>query len=256
MDSSRTQGDDWLVGPGGPAREEKPAKEPSRPAKPSGEEANVTDALAKRLDEDERALADLRVRLDALESGRMVRKLTDELRIEIREWLTEELNRIAARLEISDRPAPAPPPPDLSASERQVLEDEDFLPYAERVEEQLREVEARVERAGRVVRDISAGQTPIRPTPPAPTPDDPGREAEESSVDESASADVMSRAVEALNKLTFEQLREFGLSVTQSARLLARRDARGSFASLDELNDLVGFSREVRDQLRKRLSLS
>jgi DNA uptake protein ComE-like DNA-binding protein len=38
--------------------------------------------------------------------------------------------------------------------------------------------------------------------------------------------------------------------------LLARRDARGSFASLDELNDLVGFSREVLDQLRKRLSLS
>jgi hypothetical protein len=243
MDSSRSQSDDWLVGHKGPAEE--------------GEPALATDALSKRLDEDERALADLRMRLDALESGRMIRKLADELRIEIREWLTEELNRIAARLEISQpeaiAAAPSPPATELSAGERQVLEDSDFMDYAERVEGQLREVEERVERAGRVVRDISAGQTPIPPITPELTPDDPGRE---DAAEREPRSDPISRAVEALNKLTFEQLRELGLSVTQSARLLARRDARGSFASLDELNDLAGFSREVLQQLRKRLGLS
>ncbi|MDX6615726.1 MAG: Helix-hairpin-helix motif [Solirubrobacterales bacterium] len=250
MDSSRTHADDWLVGPGGPERKEKPAKEPSPPARPSAEKATATEALAKRLDEDERTIADLRVRLDALESGRTVRKLTDELRLEIREWLTEELNRIAARIE-SGTPAAAP----LPARERAVLEESDFLPYAERVEEQLREVEQRVERAGRVVRDISAGQTPARSTPREPTPDEPGREAEESSVDvEESSGDVIGRALDALNRISFEQLRDLGLSVTQSARLLARRDARGSLASFDDLSDLAGFSREVLDQLRKRLS--
>jgi hypothetical protein len=256
MDSSRSQADDWLVGPGRPKGEKPPAK----PSAGASEEA-ATDALAKRLDEDERALADLRVRLDALESGRTVRKLTDELRIEIREWLTEELNRIATRLEISEPAAAAAAPAvDLSARERQVLEDSDFLPYAERVEEQLREVEERVERAGQSVRDMSAGQPPTRSTRPGPSADAPGREAEEASVDDAsaddASGHVVSRAVAALNKLTFEQLRDLGLSVTQSARLLARRDARGSLASFDDLSDLAGFSREVLDQLRKRLSLS
>jgi hypothetical protein len=260
MDSSRSQADDWLVGPAGPARKEKPASEPSRPAKPSAEGATATDALSTRLDEDERAIADLRVRLDALESGRTVRKLTDELRIEIREWLTEELNRIAARLE-SATPAAAPLPIELSARERAVLEDSDFLPYAERLEEQLSEIEQRVDRAGRVVRDISPGQPTPEPTPhqsprstpPEPSADDPGREAEESSVNERRS-DPISRALDALNRISFEQLRDLGLSVTQSARLLARRDARGSLASFDDLSDLAGFSREVLDQLRKRLS--
>jgi hypothetical protein len=257
MDSSRSQGDDWLVGHGAPADKDAPGegtpsvKEPSEPAKPPTEEAIAREALAKRLDEDERILADLRVRLNALESGRTVRKITDELRIEIREWLTEELNRIAVRLE-SDSPAPAP----LSGRERQVLEDSDFLPYAERLEEHLGEIEERVDRAGRVVRDISPGQPTPEPTPdqsprstpPEPSADDPGREAEESS------GDVISRALDALNRISFEQLRDLGLSVTQAARLLARRDARGSLASFDDLSDLAGFSREVLDLLRKRLS--
>jgi DNA uptake protein ComE-like DNA-binding protein len=85
-------------------------------------------------------------------------------------------------------------------------------------------------------------------TPLEPSPDDPGREAEESS------GDVISRALEALNRISFEQLRDLGLSVTQAARLLARRDARGSLSSFDDLSDLAGFSREVLDQLRRRLS--
>jgi hypothetical protein len=260
MDSSRSQADDWLVGPAGPARKEKPASEPSRPAKPSAGEATATGALSTRLDEDERAIADLRVRVDALESGRTVRKLTDELRIEIREWLTEELNRIAARLE-SATPATAPLPRELSARERAVLEDSDFLPYAERLEEQLSEIEQRVDRAGRVVRDISPGQPPIRSTStddssasrPGPSAEGAGG-VDHAEPEPEGRSDPISRALDALNRISFEQLRDLGLSVTQSARLLARRDARGSLASFDDLSDLAGFSREVLDQLRKRLS--
>ena len=56
-------------------------------------------------------------------------------------------------------------------------------------------------------------------------------------------------------ELDFEQLRELGLSVTQAARVLASRDARGRFRSLDEINDLWGFSRDLIDSLMRRLSI-
>lgn len=189
----------------------------------------------------ERALAELRARLEAIESGEFVAGMLTGLRAEIRGWITDELNQIAERLE-ADTPArvPAaatlePPRREPSEREREILEDSDFLPYAERVEEQLRAVERRVEHANEVVRGLATH----RPSP-GPEP----------------RSDPVGRALEAINRISFEQLREFGLSVTQAARLLARRDARGSFRSLDELNDLVGFSREVLDQLRRRLTLS
>jgi len=57
-----------------------------------------------------------------------------------------------------------------------------------------------------------------------------------------------------LNDLTFEQLREIGLSVTQSARLTAAREARGGFDSIDQLDEIPGLSKKtvegLKDQLR------
>jgi DNA uptake protein ComE-like DNA-binding protein len=191
-------------------------------------------------DETERALADLRERLDALESGRETRKLIDDLRIEMREWLAEELNRIATRLEAGE-PGAAAPEPDPSTE--RLLEDSAFTPYADQVEAQLREVEERVERAGKVVREISAGTAKASPAARDTVPDDPGPESQGSSL------------VGGLNRISFEQLRDLGLSVTQAAGLLARRDTRGGFASLDDLDDLAGFSRELIERLKRRLSL-
>jgi DNA uptake protein ComE-like DNA-binding protein len=59
-----------------------------------------------------------------------------------------------------------------------------------------------------------------------------------------------------LNEATFEDLRELGLSVTQSARLIAYRDVREGYKSLDELDEIPGLSEETRTELRAQLKLS
>jgi DNA uptake protein ComE-like DNA-binding protein len=58
-----------------------------------------------------------------------------------------------------------------------------------------------------------------------------------------------------LNAATFDELRSLGLSVTQSKRLIAYRDARGGYASLDELDEVPGLSKATRAELRSRLKL-
>jgi DNA uptake protein ComE-like DNA-binding protein len=58
-----------------------------------------------------------------------------------------------------------------------------------------------------------------------------------------------------LNSATFEELRGLGLSVTQSARLIAYRDVRGGYSSLDELDEIPGLSEETRGELRAQLQL-
>jgi DNA uptake protein ComE-like DNA-binding protein len=58
-----------------------------------------------------------------------------------------------------------------------------------------------------------------------------------------------------LNSATFEELRDLGLSVTLSARLIAYRDVRGGYESLDELNGIPGFSKETLGAIREQLKL-
>ena len=55
-----------------------------------------------------------------------------------------------------------------------------------------------------------------------------------------------------LNAASFEDLRALGLSVTQAARLVALRDARGGFASREELIDLPGLPEELLKNLLDR----
>jgi competence protein ComEA len=58
-----------------------------------------------------------------------------------------------------------------------------------------------------------------------------------------------------VNEATFEELRGLGLSVTQSARLIAYRDVRGGFKSLDELDDIPGLPEATKKDLRDQLNL-
>jgi DNA uptake protein ComE-like DNA-binding protein len=58
-----------------------------------------------------------------------------------------------------------------------------------------------------------------------------------------------------VNDATFEQFRDLGLSVTQSARLIAHRDARGGFDSLDELDEVPGIPAALKRTLRDQLEL-
>jgi DNA uptake protein ComE-like DNA-binding protein len=57
-----------------------------------------------------------------------------------------------------------------------------------------------------------------------------------------------------LNEVTFEQLRDMGLSVTLSARVMAYRDVRNGFKSLDELDEIPGLSVELKRVLREQLA--
>jgi DNA uptake protein ComE-like DNA-binding protein len=58
-----------------------------------------------------------------------------------------------------------------------------------------------------------------------------------------------------VNEATFEQFRDLGLSVTQSARLISHRDARGGFDSLDELDEVPGLPKGLKRTLRDQLEL-
>jgi competence protein ComEA len=55
-----------------------------------------------------------------------------------------------------------------------------------------------------------------------------------------------------LNSVTFEQLREQSLSVTQATRLLAHRERLGGFQSVDDLDQVAGFPQDVLEDLKSR----
>jgi DNA uptake protein ComE-like DNA-binding protein len=58
-----------------------------------------------------------------------------------------------------------------------------------------------------------------------------------------------------LNSASYDQLRELGLSVTQTGRVLSHRERTGGFKSLDELDQIPGFPRTFLDDLKTRISL-
>ena len=58
-----------------------------------------------------------------------------------------------------------------------------------------------------------------------------------------------------LNDATFEQLRDVGLSVTQTGRVLAHRERSGRFESVDELEGIPGFPQDFLTQIKSRLTV-
>src|SRR5262249_58111982 len=58
-----------------------------------------------------------------------------------------------------------------------------------------------------------------------------------------------------VNQASFEQFRALGLSVSQCARLIATRDIRGGFKSLDELGEIEGLPPSAVRDLRERLGV-
>lgn len=58
-----------------------------------------------------------------------------------------------------------------------------------------------------------------------------------------------------LNEATFEELRDSGMSVTQTGRVLAHRERSGGFKSIDELESIPGFPREFLDEISSRLTI-
>jgi DNA uptake protein ComE-like DNA-binding protein len=58
-----------------------------------------------------------------------------------------------------------------------------------------------------------------------------------------------------LNKATFDELRGLGLSVTQTSRVIARREADG-FASVDDLEEIPGLARATVTKLRSHVRVA
>jgi succinoglycan biosynthesis transport protein ExoP len=75
--------------------------------------------------------------------------------------------------------------------------------------------------------------TPVEPPPSVPLPDGP--------------VDV--------NQVTYEELRALELSTTQAKRLLAYRERRGGFDSIDEIDDVPGFPDQLREELKRRINV-
>lgn len=58
-----------------------------------------------------------------------------------------------------------------------------------------------------------------------------------------------------LNTASYDELRSLGLSVTQTGRLLAQREQKGSYGSVDELDEIPGFPGGFLDGLKAHLEL-
>jgi competence protein ComEA len=54
-----------------------------------------------------------------------------------------------------------------------------------------------------------------------------------------------------INTASFEELRGLGISVTQASRVIAARESNGGYATLDELDELPGFSAEQLATLKR-----
>ena len=81
------------------------------------------------------------------------------------------------------------------------------------------------------------------PEPPAPEPPPP------------TATGVPGSGTIDLNSVTFEQLREQNLSVTQATRLLAHRERLGGFQSVDDLDQVAGFPHDLLEDLKSRSSV-
>jgi hypothetical protein len=56
-----------------------------------------------------------------------------------------------------------------------------------------------------------------------------------------------------LNEASFVELRSLNLSITQSHRLLAYRKRIGGYGSIEQLDDVPGFPKDVRERLKRQL---
>jgi DNA uptake protein ComE-like DNA-binding protein len=58
-----------------------------------------------------------------------------------------------------------------------------------------------------------------------------------------------------VNQATFEQLRGLGLSVTQATRVIAYRERKDGFASVDDLDSVPGLPKDMLDDLKEKLTV-
>jgi DNA uptake protein ComE-like DNA-binding protein len=211
------------------ARPTRPAPEESEPvveqAKPEPEAEEPTKAESTRSD---RWLKELRA--ENRELAKRIRELQTELRVQVRQATKDGAKALKEReAELKQQ----------IKSIGQAFEEE-RAGLASRLEQREAELEDRIDELESALEEAKKNTT-AKPTAPKR-----GRARKPSKKE--AQLD--------LNAASFEELRNLGLSVTQSARLIAYRDVRGGYESLDELADIPGLSAETRSGLREQLTLS
>ena len=58
-----------------------------------------------------------------------------------------------------------------------------------------------------------------------------------------------------VNQATYDDLRRLRLSVTQTGRVLDYRETLGGFKSLDQLDEIAGFPRDLITELKRKLTI-
>jgi DNA uptake protein ComE-like DNA-binding protein len=134
--------------------------------------------------------------------------------------------------------------------ERLDAREAELLEQAARLQEEL---EGRIEELQSALAEARQRATTPPPSP-APTPEI-GQDEKPKRWRRRANTSTSDDGGLDINEASFEQLRELGLSVTQTARVIAYRDTRRGFDSLDELDEVPGLPKEVRAELRAQLRL-
>lgn len=167
----------------------------------------------------------------------MEEMLTDHVRA-----LEEEADRLAAMVEERRAQAEAHFEASLeragAEAERRVRDQGEIL--TARVEQALAEAEALAEQLTALASAIGAQRGP-------PT----GR----SGVGQAVAARRGTGPPLEANQATLDDLRGLGLSQTQAGRVLEHRDALDGFASLKQLDEVPGISRELRTKLKRALTI-
>jgi DNA uptake protein ComE-like DNA-binding protein len=119
---------------------------------------------------------------------------------------------------------------------------------AEVAETRAAEAEARAAEAEKKAAEASAAPVAAAPPVQAVETASAGRTRELRGLADPGDGDPLD-----VNAIDYGQLRELGLSVSESARLLAVRDVRGGFRSLDELEEIRDLPPELLPELQSRL---
>lgn len=115
-------------------------------------------------------------------------------------------------------------------------------------ETRLAGLETAVEHLGRILSEVAERPAPAPESPPPVTPPPAASVPPPEEIAAPRGAD--------LNALRFEELRAVGLSITQASRLLATRERLGGFTSLDQLDQVPGFPKDLRERLKAELTVA
>jgi DNA uptake protein ComE-like DNA-binding protein len=101
-------------------------------------------------------------------------------------------------------------------------------------------------------------ETDPKPPAPAPAPEPPGPAPDPEPPAPAPEPEPPAPSSEGklnLNSASYDELRSLGLSVTQTGRVLAQREHRGSFSSVDELDEIPGFPGGFLGGVKSRLEV-